>query len=124
MASPAAELISPIRPLTPSASIMRWALLDAVAGLTLSSEISSTCRPSTPPAALASSTASVTPITACSPAWPRKPVSGVRWPIRIGPDCARSTAGKPSWPAASAPAPAAAVVSTRRRESARLDTGF
>jgi len=44
-----AELISPIRTAAPSCSSMRWALVAAVAGLTESSDITSICRPITPP---------------------------------------------------------------------------
>jgi hypothetical protein len=57
MVSAEAELISPISTATPSWSSMRWALVAAVAGLTESSEVMSSCRPMTPPAALISSSA-------------------------------------------------------------------
>jgi len=52
----------PIRQITWSRSTSLFALVTAVAGLTLSSAIISILRPSTPPAALASSTASTAPL--------------------------------------------------------------
>ena len=73
MARPEAELISPMMQAAPSRSTSRCALVEAVAGLTLSSLISSSWRSSTPPAALISSTASVMPMTAYSPSGPRTP---------------------------------------------------
>src|SRR3989304_1686031 len=57
MASAEAELISPTRQRTLSRSMSFCALVTATPGLTLSSAISSTLRPSTPPAVLVSSTA-------------------------------------------------------------------
>ena len=89
IASPEADEISPMIIATLSRSIRRSALADAVCGLTESSSTSSILRPITPPAALISSAASLTPMTAYSPSGPRKPVSGVRCPIRIVSDCAR-----------------------------------
>ena len=76
-----AEEISPMMQATLSRSIMRSALVEAVCGLTESSFSNSTLRPIMPPAALISSTARSTAITAYSPSGPRKPVRGVRWPI-------------------------------------------
>ena len=52
-----AELISPISTVAPSCSSMRWALVAAVAGLTESSDITSSWRPMMPPALLISSSA-------------------------------------------------------------------
>src|SRR5258707_950082 len=54
----------------------------------LSSTISSTLRPSRPPAALISSTARSTPHISHSDATDSGPVFGVQTPIRIGPCCA------------------------------------
>ena len=82
IASPEAELISPISATTLSRSISFCALVTRSAGLTLSSAITSILRPRMPPAALISSTASLTRITAYSPSGPRNPVSGVRCPSR------------------------------------------
>ena len=59
-----ADEISPTMQATLSRSIMRSALVDAVCGLTESSLRSSILRPITPPAALISSTAMSTAITA------------------------------------------------------------
>ncbi len=109
-----AELISPISIATLSRSIMRCALVEATCGLTESSLISSICLPITPPAALISSAAILAPITAYSPSAPRKPVSGVRWPMRILSWGAWPQAGR-----ARPAAPAAAVPSRRRRDTAR-----
>ena len=53
-----AELISPISTVAPSRSSMRCALVAAVAGLTESSDITSSWRPITPPARLISSSPS------------------------------------------------------------------
>ena len=63
---------------TLSRSMSRWAFVDAVCGSSgvLGDELD--LRPAIPPAALISSTASVTPITAYSPSGPRNPVRGVR----------------------------------------------
>jgi hypothetical protein len=44
---------------------------------------------------LISSAASLTPSCANSPSGPRKPVSGVRWPMRMESDCALTIAGMP-----------------------------
>ena len=49
MVSDEAEEISPSSTTAPSCSIMRWALVEAVAGLTESSEIRSICLPMMPP---------------------------------------------------------------------------
>ena len=98
---------------TLSRSIMRSALVDAVCGLTESSFRSSILRPMTPPAALISSTAMSTACTAYSPSGPRKPVRGVRWPMRIASACARLMKGKPARPTAAAATP---PLTTVRRE--------
>ena len=97
---------------TLSRSISRSAFAEAVCGLTESSITSSILRPITPPALLISSAASLTPMTAYSPSGPRKPVSGVRWPMRIASACPRTIAGVPI-PANSAE-PAALLISVRR----------
>src|SRR5690606_4028719 len=88
-----------------SRSIIRCAFDEATCGLTESSLTRSIFRPRTPPDALISSAAILMPITAYSPSAPRKPVSGVRWPMRIASDCAVTMPGKPSvaMPAAAAP---------------------
>ena len=59
-----ADEISPMMQATLSRSIMRSALVEAVCGLTESSFSTSTLRPIMPPAALISSTARSTAITA------------------------------------------------------------
>src|SRR5215471_8831681 len=112
MARPDADEISPMIIATLSRSIRRSALAEAVCGLTESSITSSILRPITPPASLISSAASFTPMTAYSPSGPRKPVSGVRCPMRMASACARTIAGMPT-PARSAE-PAAPLTSTRR----------
>jgi hypothetical protein len=71
---------------TLSRSIMRSALVVAVCGFTESSLRSSILRPLMPPAALISATAMSAACTANSPRGPRKPVRGVRWPMRITSD--------------------------------------
>ena len=96
MARPEADEISPMIIATLSRSIRRSALAEAVCGLTESSITSSILRPSTPPEALISSAASLTPMTAYSPSGPRKPVNGVRWPMRIASAWARTIAGMPT----------------------------
>src|SRR5476649_2079085 len=74
---------------TPLASTSLLATLTPSAGLhLLSSTISSTLRPSRPPAALISSTARSTPHISHSDATDSGPVFGVETPIRIGPCCA------------------------------------
>src|SRR3990172_9044418 len=83
MASAEAELISPSRQSTLSRSTSFCTLVTATPGLTLSSA-----------------------------SWPRKPVRGVRWPMRSASGCDRTMAGKPR---ATAPTPAAAVFSRARR---------
>ena len=105
-----ADEISPMMQDTLSRSIMRSALVDAVCGLTESSLSSSTLRPLMPPAALISATAMSAACTAYSPSGPRKPVRGVRWPIRITSDWPRDSAGNPS-----IAAPAVAPTSRLRR---------
>ena len=112
MASPEADEISPMIIATLSRSMMRSALAEAVCGLTESSITSSILRPMTPPAALTSSWASLTPIWAYSPSGPRKPVSGVRCPMRMASACAVTTAGMPM--PASAAEPAALFKRVRR----------
>src|SRR5882672_7845009 len=112
MARPDADEISPMIIATLSRSISRSALVDAVCGLTESSITSSILRPMTPPELLISSAASLTPMTAYSPSGPRKPVSGVRCPMRMASACARTTAGMPT-PASNA-APALPLMSERR----------
>src|SRR5262245_10239170 len=67
IASPEADEISPMIIATLSRSIRRSALAEAVCGLTESSMTSSILRPITPPLALISPIASLTPITAYSP---------------------------------------------------------
>ena len=118
MARPEADEISPMIIATLSRSIRRSALAEAVCGLTESSITSSILRPSTPPALLISSAASFTPMTAYSPSGPRKPVSGVRWPMRIASACARTRAGAPI-PASSAE-PAAPFINVRRESLWRM----
>src|SRR3990170_2912750 len=110
MASAEAELISPTRQRTLSRSMSFCALVTATPGLTLSSAISSTFRPRTPPAVLVSSTAIWAALNPYSPNWPRKPVRGVRCPTRMVSGWARTMAGMPR-----ATAPAAAVLSRARR---------
>src|SRR5262249_38200038 len=112
IASPDADEISPMIIATLSRSIRRSALAEAVCGLTESSITSSILRPITPPASLISSAASFTPMTAYSPSGPRKPVSGVRCPMRMASVCARTIAGMPT-PASTAE-PTARLMSVRR----------
>src|SRR5499426_3177982 len=112
IARPDADEISPMIIATLSRSIRRSALAEAVCGLTESSITSSILRPITPPASLISSAASFTPMTAYSPSGPRKPVSGVRCPMRMASACARTIAGMPT-PASTAE-PAALLMSVRR----------
>src|SRR5215831_14714616 len=112
IARPDADEISPMIMATLSRSIRRSALAEAVCGLTESSITSSILRPITPPASLISSAASFTPMTAYSPSGPRKPVSGVRCPMRMASACARTIAGMPT-PASTAD-PAALLMSVRR----------
>ncbi len=114
MAPAEAELTSPISTTTLSRSISFCALLTAVAGFTLSSAISSTLRPMTPPDAFNSSTASVAPRKPYSPTWPRKPVRGVRWPMRMTSVCARTMLGNASGATAAAPSAAVFLRASRR----------
>ncbi len=97
---------------TLSRSIRRSALAEAVCGLTESSITSSIFRPMTPPAALTSSAASLMPMTAYSPSGPRKPVIGVRCPMRMASACALTIAGIPT--AASSAEPAVLFSNARR----------
>src|SRR5437867_3662603 len=115
IASAEALLISPRRHATLSRSISFCALVTAAWGVTLSSASRSTLRPSTPPDALTSSTASVVPRSPYCPSWPRKPVRGVRWPILMVSACALTIAGKPSDPAAAATPIAAVFLRALRR---------
>src|SRR5262249_32038589 len=87
-------------------------LAEAVWGLTESSITSSILRPMTPPAALTSSAANFTPMTAYSPSGPRKPVNGVRCPMRMASACALTIAGMPI--AASSAEPAVLFSNARR----------
>ena len=61
MVNDEADEISPNSSTAPSCSIMRCALVEAVAGLTESSDIRSICLPMMPPDALISSAAIFTP---------------------------------------------------------------
>src|SRR2546430_15260810 len=61
MVSDEAEEISPTSTTAPSCSIMRWALVEAVAGLTESSDIRAIGFPPMPPAPLIFPAASFTP---------------------------------------------------------------
>ena len=119
MVSAEAEEISPMMQATLSRSIMRSALVLAVCGFTESSFNSSILRPLTPPAALISATAMSAACTANSPSGPRKPVRGVRCPMRMMSACARESTGTPI--AAAAEAPASNV---RRRVSIDSFIGF
>src|SRR5256885_14122387 len=76
MVSEEADEISPSSTTAPSCSIMRCALVEAVAGLTESFEIRAICFPVMPPAAVISSAAIFTPHLAEPPIAPRKPGSG------------------------------------------------
>src|SRR3954469_24332928 len=105
MAAPEADEISPTIAATLSRSTKRSALAEAVCGLTESSIRSSILRPMTPPPALISSAAICTAMTAYSPSGPRKPVRGVRWPMRIASAWALTMAGAPI-PASAAKPPA------------------
>jgi len=107
MMARAAELQSPSNMATYFFSASIWVtLLTASAGLQrLSWKSISILRPSTPPLALASATASSAPQRECWPKVETPPVSGMEAPIRIGPswDCAN-----PEW--ARAPRITAAII--------------